>query len=110
MKTGNDQNPKKIKGAVSTVGVATTYLKDLLTAGPQGALGKGVELGMGAVLAKTLLKRLPPPFNFVAPIVAEKVIMKHGIEGGREILLKGLKWVKKVTDDPVESPSKLKPL
>lgn len=98
MKNSNNQETKS-SGAISTIGAATSYLKDLFTSGPDGALGKGVELGVGAILAKTLLKRLPPPFNFVAPIVVEKVIMKHGVEGGRAALITGLKWVKKVTDD-----------
>lgn len=97
-----DEQEKKSSGVISNLGAATTYLKDLLTAGPEGALGKGVELGVGTVLAKTVLKRLPPPFNFIAPIVVEKVIMKHGVEGGRSVLIKGLKWVKRVTDEPEE--------
>lgn len=75
------------------------YMKDLLTSGPDGVVGKGVELGLGAVLANTVLRRLPVPLNFVAPFLAEKVIMKHGVENGRELLLNALRWVKKATDD-----------
>jgi hypothetical protein len=87
-------------GLDNTVG----YLKDLFMAGPDGPVGKGLELGVGAVLAKTILKRLPAPFNFLAPFVAEKVIMKHGVDGGRDVLLKGLKWIKKVTEEKEETP------
>jgi len=76
-----------------------TYAKDLLLSGPEGAVGKGLELGVGAALAKTVLRRLPAPLNFVVPFVAEKIIMKHGLENGREVLLKGLRWVKKATDE-----------
>lgn len=75
------------------------YLKDLMTAGPDGPAGRGVEMGLSAVLARTALKRLPVPFNLVVPLVVERVLMKHGIEEGREILLKGLRWVKKATDE-----------
>lgn len=75
------------------------YVKDLLTAGPDGPAARGVEMGLSAVLARTALKRLPVPFNLVAPLVVERVLMKHGVEEGREILLKGLRWVKKVTDE-----------
>lgn len=62
-------------------------------------VGKGIESQIAAVLTQTALRRLPPPFNFVAPMVAEKLIMKYGIQEGRELLLKGLYWVKKVTED-----------
>ncbi len=79
---------------------AASFTKDLLsTSAPGGVAGKGVELGMGAILAKTVLKRLPAPFNFLAPIIVEKVILKYGVEEGREVLLKGLRWVKKATDE-----------
>lgn len=78
---------------------SSDYVKDLLTSGPEGVIGKGVELGVGAMLARTVLRRLPVPFNFVAPYVVEKIIVKHGIESGREVLLKGLKWVSKMTAD-----------
>lgn len=78
----------------------TDYVKDLLmVSAPGGVAGKGVELGVGAVLAKTVLKRLPVPFNFLAPVIIEKVLLKHGVEEGREVLLKGLRWVKAATDD-----------
>lgn len=80
-----------------------SYAKDLFSASvPGGVAGKGVEFGMGAILAKTALKRLPVPFNLIAPVIVEKVILKHGAEEGREILLKGLRWIKKVTDDTPE--------
>jgi len=82
---------------------AVSYAKDLLSASaPGGVAGKGVEVGMGAMLAKTALKRLPVPFNFLAPIIVEKVILKHGVEEGREILLKGLRWIKNATDETEE--------
>jgi hypothetical protein len=58
-----------------------------------------MELGVGAVLARTALKRLPVPLNFIAPLVVERVLMKHGVEEGRELLLKGLRWVKNATDE-----------
>lgn len=83
-----------------TLHAATDYVKDLLmVSAPGGAAGKGIELGVGAVLAKTVLKRLPVPLNFLVPIIIEKVILKHGVEEGREVLLKGLRWIKAATDD-----------
>jgi hypothetical protein len=87
---------------LSGLKVATEYVRELLVAGPEGAVGKGMELGVGAMLARTFLKRLPVPFNFIVPLVTEKVIMKHGVETGREVLLKGLRWVKKATAERPE--------
>jgi len=95
-------NPQPVKES-SPVANTVHYVRDLLTAGPGGVTGKGLELGVGAVLARTALKGLPAPLNFLAPLIAEKVIMKHGVDGGRELLLVGLRWLKKVTDEtPVE--------
>lgn len=94
-------NPESVKES-SPVAGTVNYVRDLLTAGPGGATGKGLELGVGAVLARTALKSLPAPLNFLAPLIAEKVIMKHGVDGGRELLLVGLRWLKKVTDEKPE--------
>ncbi|MCE7061180.1 hypothetical protein [Dyadobacter sp. CY343] len=91
-----DQKPK------ITVSNTVDYIKELLAAGPQSATGRGLELGVGAVLARTALKRLPAPLNFVVPMVVEKVILKHGVDEGRDLLLKGLRWVKKATDEKPE--------
>jgi hypothetical protein len=91
-----------------TLHTATDYVKDLLmVSAPGGVAGKGIELGVGAVLAKTVLKRLPVPFNFLAPIIIEKVILKHGVEEGREVLLKGLRWVKAATDDADDESARI---
>lgn len=91
------KNTKKAEDSLLTT---FSYVKDLfMTSAPGGLTGKGVEMGVGAALAKTVLKRLPVPLNFIAPIIIEKVILKHGVEEGREVLLKGLRWVKKATDD-----------
>jgi hypothetical protein len=92
--------PRKVKKAEDSLLSSISYVKDLfMTPAPGGIAGKGIELGVGAALTKTVLKRLPVPLNFIAPIVIEKVILKYGVEEGREVLLKGLKWVKKATDD-----------
>jgi len=96
MKTKRTDNFEQNKESLVN---AATYVKNLLVSGPEGATGKGFELGVGAILAKTVLKRLPVPFNYVVPFIAEKIIVKHGVESGREVLLSGLRWVKKVTDE-----------
>jgi hypothetical protein len=93
---GHPTKSEKIKETVSgTVG----YFKDLMAAGPAGVAGRGVEIGLGALLGRTALRRLPMPFNLIAPLLIEKVIMKHGVDEGRELLLKGLYWIKDATDE-----------
>jgi hypothetical protein len=86
----------------SNFNVATDYIRNTMASTSGGALGKGLEMGVGAVLAKTVLRRLPPPLNLFAPTIAEKVIMKYGVSSSREVLLRGLKWVKRATDEKPE--------
>ena len=86
----------------SAIKSVVNYATQLINAGPSGVAGKGVELGVSTILGKTVLKSLPTPLNFVAPFLIEKVIMKHGVDEGRDLLIKGLKWVKQVTDDKDE--------
>ncbi|ACT93967.1 hypothetical protein [Dyadobacter fermentans] len=88
-----------------TVSGTVGYFKDLMAAGPGGVAGRGVEIGVGALLGRTFLKRLPTPLNLVAPLLVEKVIMKYGAEEGRELLLKGLYWVKNATEDKPVQPA-----
>ena len=95
---------KNQKPGSSLLSIAN-YAKNLLTTSAPGVAGKGVEIGVGTMLAKTAFKRLPVPLNFLAPIIVEKVILTHGVEEGREILLKGLRWIKEATD---ETEDKLK--
>ena len=100
------ENINKKKSGTTLLSVAN-YAKNLLTSSaPGGVAGKGIEIGMGAMLAKTAFKRLPVPLNFLAPIIVEKVILTHGVEEGREVLLKGLRWIKKATDE-TDSQSKI---
>lgn len=92
-----DSNLKKNERKRSGVGI--DYFKRLTAAGSDGLVEKGLQLGVGAIIARTALRHLPAPLNVVAPLIAEKVIMKHGVEGGRHVLLKGLRWIKKMTDE-----------
>lgn len=86
----------------SAIKSVVNYAAQLISAGPTGVAGKGMELGVSAILGKTVLRSLPTPLNFVAPFLIEKVIMKHGVDEGRDLLIKGLKWVKHVTEDKDE--------
>src|SRR5215217_2642993 len=97
--SSRDQKPK------TAVANTVEYFKEMLAGGAPGAAGQGLGVGVGAVLARTALKRLPAPLNFVVPMVVEKVILKHGVEEGRELLLKGLRWVKRATDEKPEVTS-----
>jgi hypothetical protein len=91
--TSTTSTSRKHKNSISDT---FSFVKGLVSPGKQSLGGMGVS----ALLARTALKRLPAPLNFVVPLVVEKVILKHGVPEGREILLKGLRWVKKATDEP----------
>jgi hypothetical protein len=97
MKTAsaNPEKPEEEKPIENTV----NFVKKMFLSGPESTSGKGLEMGVNALLGKTVLRRLPPPLNYVVPLVVKNVIIKHGVPEGRELLLKGLKWVKKKTDD-----------
>ncbi len=81
------------------------YSKELMSAGPDSPVGKGLELSLSTVIGKTLTKRLPVPLNYVVPLVFEKVILLHGVDAGRDVLINVLRWVKLKTepDTPVIS-------
>ncbi|WP_221390660.1 hypothetical protein [Dyadobacter sp. NIV53] len=85
-----------------TSGGAVNLIKDLLIASSGNAASTGLKWGVGTALTKTVFRRLPAPLNFVVPIIAEKIITKDTVDSGREILLKGLRWVKKATDEKPE--------
>jgi hypothetical protein len=94
----NDVSVEK-KSAIKSV---ASYANELMHTGPTGMAGKGMEFGVSTILGRTVLKSLPAPLNFVAPFLIEKVIMKHGAEEGRDLLIKGLKWIKHMTDEKEE--------
>ncbi|MCE6990254.1 hypothetical protein [Dyadobacter sp. CY323] len=85
-------------GPKSATSSPMNYVKDIF-AGSTEKSGSEIASGVRNMLSKTLLKGLPAPLNLIAPVIVEKVIMKYGVEEGREVLLKGLRWVKKVTDE-----------
>jgi hypothetical protein len=95
MKKNLSQNEKATDRSHS----AGHFMKNLLNAGSKSVSGIGLEHGVGAILARNAIRRLPPPFNLVPPALAEKLIMKYGVAGGRSALLTGLRWVKKITDE-----------
>lgn len=96
--------PTKSQKMKETVSETVDYFKELMAAGPDGIAGRSMEIGLGALLGRTALRRLPAPFNLIAPLLIEKFIMKHGVEEGRELLLRGLYWVKNATDEkPLQS-------
>jgi hypothetical protein len=92
---------QQTKSGQTKSGVSETinYVKDFFSTGSQSAGQRGMQAGVSAMIARTALRRLPPPLNLIAPAVVEKIILKYGVEEGREILLKSLRWVKKVTDE-----------
>ena len=70
--------------------------------GKKGAVGTGVQLGVNALLAKTVLKRLPFPFNLFLPHMVQNLAFNYVDKYGREYLIKGLEWVRDITEEDEE--------
>ena len=77
----------------------TYLLGDVFTNRYQGMVGKSVQVGVNALLGKTVLRRLPMPLNFLVPHLVQNTILNYTHRHGEEWLLTGLKWLKKVTED-----------
>lgn len=69
-------------------------------------MGNGLQLGLNAILAKTALRALPTPLNIILPHVIENVALNYTEKNGRDWLIKGLRWIKEITEDDSE-PTKL---
>ncbi len=72
--------------------------------GKKGLVGKGVQMGINALLAKTALKSLPFPLNLILPHAAQNVAINYVDENGRDYLIKALQWVKEITEPEEEVP------
>ena len=70
--------------------------------GKKGPAGMGLQLGINAVLARTVLKRLPFPFNLFVPHMAQNLAFNYANEYGRDGLIKVLRWVRDVTEEDHE--------
>jgi hypothetical protein len=94
-----EAKPLRMVGMVAS----NLFTNRLLGKGKKGLIGNGLQLGLNAVLAKTALKSLPTPLNIILPQVLENAALNYTQQNGREWLIKGLKWIKKVTEDNSET-------
>jgi hypothetical protein len=65
----------------------------------QGLASKGLQLGVNAIIAKTVLRRLPVPLNFILPYVAQNLVINYAHEHSEGLLVKFLKIVKHLTEE-----------
>lgn len=70
--------------------------------GEKGPAGLGLQMGINALLARTVLKRLPFPFNLFVPHLAQNLVFNYANEYGREALVKTLEWVRDITEEEEE--------
>ncbi|WP_373515624.1 hypothetical protein [Persicitalea sp.] len=68
----------------------------------KGIVGTGVQMGINTLLAKTVLKRLPFPFNHFVPHMAQNLAFNYADTYGRQGLIKVLHWVKDITEEDDE--------
>ncbi|GAB2776222.1 hypothetical protein GCM10027275_19210 [Rhabdobacter roseus] len=87
----------------------TYLLGNVFTNRYQGMVGKSVQVGVNALLGKTILRRLPIPLNFLVPHLVQNTILNYTHRHGDEWLLTGLRWLKEVTEDdePTEDVERL---
>ncbi len=86
------------------------FTNRMLGKGKKGMVGKGLQLGLNAVLAKTALKSLPTPLNMILPMVIENAALNYTKENGRDWLIKGLRWVKKATEEDPKPQAAVVPM
>lgn len=96
------------KEEVKPLGVVRSVAENLFTNkvagnGAKGLLGNGIQLGFNTIMAKTALRSLPTPLNIIVPQVLQNVTLNYTQKHGRDWLIAGLRWVKKVTDEPAEA-------
>jgi len=68
-------------------------------AGEKGPMGIGLQLGINALMARTVLKRLPFPLNLFVPHLAQNLAFNYANEYGRDALIKALEWVRDITEE-----------
>lgn len=74
----------------------------------QGLVAKGLQLGVNAIVAKTVLRSLPVPLNFVLPYIAQNFVTNYAHEHSEELLVQLLKTIKRLTDDKEEDKQEYK--
>lgn len=85
---------------------ASTIANSLLVNKHQSIATKGVQMGVNALLAKTVLKKLPLPLNFILPYLAQNYASNYVYDHSEELMIKFLRFVKKITDEkPEATPS-----
>lgn len=90
--------PLRIVGMVAS----NLFTNQMVGKGKKGLIGNGLQLGLNAILAKTALRGLPTPLNILLPQVLENAALNYTNKNGRDWLIKGLRWVKKVTEEDPE--------
>lgn len=90
-----ETKPIRMVGSI----VKNLFTNRLVGKGKKGLVGNGLQLGLNAILAKTALRSLPAPLNILLPHVIENVALNYTEKNGREWLIKGLRWIKKITEE-----------
>ncbi len=94
-----DQNKAKWQQEIKPLRKAADWTGNMLVNKHQGIVSRGLQLGVNAMLAKTVLRRLPVPFNFILPYIAQNLVTNYAHEHSEELLVRFLKTVKRLTDE-----------
>lgn len=99
-----DADQREWKEDSKPLAIVSSVAKKMVKTKNIGAVGKGLQLGINALLARTVLKRLPFPFNHFVPHMAQNLAFNYANEYGREALIKALEWVRDITEEDDEVP------
>ncbi|GHB77759.1 hypothetical protein [Persicitalea jodogahamensis] len=101
-----DADQREWKEEAKPLAIVSSVAKKMVKSktGKKGPVGMGLQMGINAVLARTVLKKLPFPFNLFVPHMAQNLAFNYTDKYGREVLIKALHWIKDVTEEDEEIP------
>lgn len=78
---------------------AAELVSNMVVSKHQGVVSKGIQLGVNAIVAKTVLRKLPLPLNFILPYILQNLATNYAHEHSEAVVVRFLKIVKKLTDE-----------
>jgi hypothetical protein len=98
---------QEVKPLKAVSSIAGNMFTNPFSKGKKGMMTTGIQMGVNAILGKTILKKLPTPLNIVLPHVIQNVAINYTKQNGRDWLIKGLRWIKDITEEKPEKENKV---
>ena len=99
-----DADQREWKEETKPLAIVSSVAKKMVKSktGQKGPAGMGLQLGINALLSRTVLKKLPFPFNLFVPHLAQNLAFNYANQYGRDALIKVVEWVREVTEEDEE--------